>query len=138
MHRKYSVAECNPERYVNRHSTIIEISPMTSCQTQECIAPVISDEDAKREQELATLAKAIAHPARIRILKVLFELETKGGCLNRDLVGQLGLAQSTVSEHLRILRQAGLVRSEPKPPKVCYRIETQAMHRVKELFDSLF
>ncbi|CAM3143683.1 helix-turn-helix transcriptional regulator [Vibrio rarus] len=98
----------------------------------------ISLEDVKYEQELAAQAKAIAHPARVRILKVLLDLETQGGCLNGDLVGQLGLAQSTVSEHLRILREAGLIRSEPKPPKVCYRIEMQGIKRLQQLFNHLF
>ncbi|CAM4058336.1 ArsR/SmtB family transcription factor [Vibrio neonatus] len=111
---------------------------MTDCQVKKCQAPSISIEDEKQEQELATLAKAISHPARIRILRVLLELEQQGGCLNGVLVGQLGLAQSTVSEHLRILRQAGLVRSEPQPPKVCYRIEMPAMQRIQHLLDSLF
>ncbi|OBT17217.1 transcriptional regulator [Vibrio sp. UCD-FRSSP16_10] len=111
---------------------------MTDCQSKQCEAPIISAKETRFEQELAAMAKAIAHPARVRILKVLFELEAKGGCLNGDLVGQLGLAQSTVSEHLRILREAGLIRSEPMPPKVCYRIEMQGMDRLQQLFKDLF
>ena len=59
------------------------------------------------ERELAAYAKAIGHPARVRLLRIL----AGNMCLGSDLVGQLGLAQSTVSEHLRILREAGLVHA---------------------------
>ena len=86
------------------------------------------------EQQLAAQAKALAHPARLRILSILVALEKSGGCLNSDLVSELGLAQSTVSEHLRILKQAEFITAEAMPPKMCYRINKKQF----ELFSTLF
>jgi ArsR family transcriptional regulator, arsenate/arsenite/antimonite-responsive transcriptional repressor len=66
---------------------------------------------------LAKLAKALGHPARIRILRLLAARET---CITGDVVAELPLAQSTVSEHLRILREAGLVQSTPDGTRSTY------------------
>ncbi|MBY6198589.1 winged helix-turn-helix domain-containing protein [Vibrio hangzhouensis] len=87
---------------------------------------------------LAVQAKALSHPARIRILRILSDLERAGGCLNSDLVSQLGLAQSTVSEHLRILKVAGFISAEAMPPKVCYRIQREAISEFSALTQSIF
>src|SRR5664279_6173991 len=67
--------------------------------------------------DLAMMAKAIAHPARLRILKVL---DARQACVTGDVVIELGLAQSTVSEHLRILREAGLIQGEIEGPRTRY------------------
>ena len=77
---------------------------MADCLTN--LAPASFDE--AKEKELAAYAKALAHPARVRLIKILSNRQ----CLGSDLFEQLDLAQSTVSEHLRILRQAGLVHAE--------------------------
>ncbi|MFN7150054.1 MAG: ArsR/SmtB family transcription factor [Microthrixaceae bacterium] len=69
------------------------------------------------DDTLAALAKAIAHPARIAILRLLASRET---CITGDVVAELPLAQSTVSEHLRILREAGLVQGEIDGPRTRY------------------
>lgn len=90
-----------------------------------------------KEQQFASLAKALAHPARVRILKILFTLDNLGGCLNSDLVSELGLAQSTVSEHLRILKQAGFISAEPMPPKMCYRINRDTASTFSTLLQQL-
>ncbi len=90
------------------------------------------------EKELAALAKALAHPARLRILKILTTLDSIGGCLNSDLVADLGLAQSTVSEHLRILKQAGFIEAQPKPPKVCYQINKEKLTYFSSLFTETY
>ena len=66
---------------------------------------------------LAKLAKALGHPARIRILRLLATRET---CITGDVVAELPLAQSTVSEHLRILREAGLVQATQDGPRSTY------------------
>ncbi len=87
---------------------------------------------------LAAQAKALSHPARLRILHILHTLDTMGGCLNSDLVSELGLAQSTVSEHLRILKQAGFITAEPNPPKVCYRIQRETLDNFNKEFSDLF
>lgn len=65
------------------------------------------------------MAKAIAHPARIAILRLLAHRET---CATGDVVAQLPLAQSTVSEHLRVLREAGLIKGEIEGPRTRYCI----------------
>ncbi len=76
--------------------------------------------DAPDDDTLAVLAKALAHPARIAILRLLARHAT---CVTGDVVAQLPLAQSTVSEHLRILRAAGLVQSEIDGPRTRYCID---------------
>lgn len=81
------------------------------------IAFETTQQQLDKEQALAAQAKALSHPARLRILHILHTLDTMGGCLNSDLVSELGLAQSTVSEHLRILKQAGFISAEPNPPR---------------------
>lgn len=76
---------------------------------------------------LAALAKAAAHPARIRILRFLAEQQA---CITGDIVTELDLAQSTVSEHLRILREAGLIQGEIEGPRTRYCLDP---NRVAEL-----
>ncbi|MEI6897703.1 MAG: metalloregulator ArsR/SmtB family transcription factor [Psychromonas sp.] len=98
----------------------------------------VSTDQLNREKELAQLAKALAHPVRIRILKILFELNQLGGCLNSNLVSELGLAQSTVSEHLRILIKVGFINSTPQSTKVCYQISTQKLRYFSILFTNTY
>jgi ArsR family transcriptional regulator len=78
---------------------------------------------AEREQ-LAQLAKALAHPARIRIVETLLRRDTCIGC---DLVEEIGLAASTTSEHLRILKEAGVIVGEIERPRVCYSLAPAAL-----------
>jgi ArsR family transcriptional regulator len=86
------------------------------------------------DRELALLAKAIGHPTRVRILRLLAERET---CVCGELVDELPLAQSTVSQHLKILKDAGLIRGEITPPQVCYCLEPRGLLRLKALLGSL-
>ena len=112
-------------------------SAMNKCKEITAKALTTNPTQLEKEQQFATLAKALAHPARVRILKILFTLDNLGGCLNSDLVSELGLAQSTVSEHLRILKQAGFISAEPMPPKMCYRINRQTAETFSALFNQL-
>lgn len=73
---------------------------------------------------VALVARALAHPARVRILALLL---SRPGCIGGDIVGEVGLAQSTVSEHLRILKAANLVTGEITPPRVCYSLNPDAL-----------
>ena len=73
---------------------------------------------------LALMAKALAHPARVKILKVLHERQT---CITGDVVLEIGLAQSTVSEHLRILRDAGLIQGEIEGPRTRYCVNATGL-----------
>ncbi len=108
------------------------------CNQANAIAFRATQKNLRDERAFAEKAKALAHPARLRILKILFLLDKLGGCLNGDLVAELGLAQSTVSEHLRILKQTGFITAEPIPPKMCYRIQRAALKDFKNLFAELF
>ncbi len=108
-----------------------------TCQATESCSLPLPPSNAEAEKEMAALAKALAHPARIRILSILSALEKSGGCLNSDLVSELGLAQSTVSEHLRILKNSGFITAESIPPKMCYRIDRENIQRFELVFNSI-
>lgn len=83
-----------------------------------------STPDPGSEDHLAAQAKALAHPARIRILRLL---QRTPGCIGGDIVEAVGLAQSTVSEHLRILKAAGIITGEIAGPRVCYCLAPGAL-----------
>ncbi|HSJ91353.1 MAG TPA: metalloregulator ArsR/SmtB family transcription factor [Ilumatobacter sp.] len=91
------------------------------CRTPPEPSPVIELPD---DDTLAAMAKAIGHPARIAILRLLARRET---CATGDVVAELPLAQSTVSEHLRILREAGLVRGEIDGPRTRYCVDPDGL-----------
>ena len=84
---------------------------------------------------LAKFAKALGHPARIIILK---HLSNQSCCFTGDLLEVLPLAQSTVSQHLKELKDAGLIEGEVDPPKVKYCINTENWLLAQSLFSSLF
>lgn len=83
---------------------------------------------------IADLAKALAHPARLRILRVLLATP---GCIGGDIVGAVGLAQSTVSEHLRILKAAGIITGEITGPRTCYALAPAALAPLSTFIDAL-
>lgn len=91
-------------------------------------------EGADADEELALLAKAVGHPARVQILRLLVRRES---CICGDIVDELPLAQSTVSQHLKVLKDAGLVRGDIDGPRVCYCVEPRALRRLKALIGSL-
>jgi ArsR family transcriptional regulator, arsenate/arsenite/antimonite-responsive transcriptional repressor len=86
------------------------------------------------DADLGLLAKALGHPSRVRIIRLL-RLEDASSV--GRLVEQLGLAQSTVSEHLRVLREAGLVMIEPESATKRYRNDIHRLRRLKALVGSL-
>lgn len=92
-------------------------------------APAPPARAAGSTRTLATLARALGHPARIRIVQALIE---KQACIGCDLVDEIGLAQSTVSEHLRILRAAGIISGEIEHPRVCYSLNPAALQPLRE------
>jgi len=93
------------------------------------------EEFTHREQDLATFAKAISHPARIAILKVLAQ---RNECICGEIVEVLPLAQSTVSQHLKELKTAGLISGETDGPRSCYCINWKAFEKFNAEFNSLF
>ena len=84
--------------------------------------------------ELARLARALGHPARVAILKMLLK---KGDCQCSVIVDRLPLAQATVSQHLKVLKDAGLVRGEIDPPRVCYCVNPETVERLRALIAKL-
>jgi len=101
----------------------VPVEPPTQPELQGLEGPEADD-------ELAKLAKAIGHPARVRILRMLSQKEAR---VCSQIVGELPLAQSTVSEHLRILKDAGLIRSNQDGPRVGYCINYNALRKLKAL-----
>jgi len=104
-------------------------------------APALPDEPDLRpveggaaDEELALLAKALGHPARVQIMRLLAR---RNACICGDIVDELPLAQSTVSQHLKVLKEAGLVKGEIDGPRVCYCIEPRALRRLRSLVGSL-
>lgn len=100
-------------------------------RTEADLRPI---EGADADDELATLAKALGHPARVKILRLLVR---KDGCVCGDIVDELPLAQSTVSQHLKVLKAAGLIRGDVDGPRVCYCVEPRALRRLKALIGGL-
>lgn len=82
------------------------------------------------DDELARLAKALGHPARVRILRMLSRKEAR---VCSQIVDEIPLAQSTVSEHLRILKEAGLIRSSQDGARVGYCINFETLRKLKAL-----
>lgn len=89
----------------------------------------------KKEQDLAEFAKALAHPARIAILKVLAQ---HNECICGEIVDVLPLAQSTVSQHLKELKNAGLIIGTVDGPRSCYCINWKAFEKFNLEFSLLF
>lgn len=87
------------------------------------------------QNELAMMAKAFAHPARVAILQYL--IDTKG-CINSDLVQELGLAQATISQHLRELRDIGIIQGTVDGLKINYCINPQRWRQIEQLFTKIF
>lgn len=89
----------------------------------------------ERQNEMAALAKALAHPARIAILQHLVRINA---CICGDLVDELGLAQATISQHLKELKAVGLIQGTIEGTAVCYCIEPGAWKRCRDSFSSFF
>lgn len=90
--------------------------------------------DPAGRERLAQLCKALGHPARVAILQLLLQRQT---CVCGEIVDELPLAQSTVSQHLKQLKDAGLIRGEIDGPRVCYCVEPSAVAQLKVLVGEL-
>lgn len=104
--------------------------PEPCCPPANEQADLRPTEGDEADDELALLAKALGHPARVKILRLLIR---KNACICGDIVEQLPLAQSTVSQHLKVLKDAGLIRGTVDGPRVCYCIEPRVLRRLKVL-----
>ncbi|MCA0131868.1 ArsR/SmtB family transcription factor [Winogradskyella alexanderae] len=87
------------------------------------------------QNEIASLAKAFAHPARVAILHQLFK---SNSCICGDLVDEIGLAQATISQHLKELKNLGLIKGNIEGTSVCYCINEERWEEMKEIFSSFF
>ena len=94
-----------------------------------------SDEFSVKDNRLAKYAKALAHPARVAILKLLIQ---KQACICGDIVEELPLSQSTISQHLKELKESGLIKGDIEGVKVCYCIDEKEWDIAKNLLNNLF
>lgn len=90
---------------------------------------------SENQKMIAQFAKALGHPARVAILEQLFKAET---CICADLVDVIGLAQPTISQHLKELKQAGLIQSTQVGKKTCLCLHTENFNRIKRGFAYFF
>ena len=118
-------------RYLTMRTVALADACCAPANEQADLRPV---EGAEADEELAALAKAIGHPARVQILRLLAH---RTACVCGDIVEEIPLAQSTVSQHLKVLKEAGLIRGDVDGPRVCYCIEPRALRRLKALAGGL-
>jgi DNA-binding transcriptional ArsR family regulator len=93
------------------------------------------DEFTVKDNKIAHYAKALAHPARVAILRLLLEEQT---CICGDIVDVIPLSQSTVSQHLKELKEAGLIQGDIDGKKVCYCINEKEWAVAKIFFEGFF
>jgi DNA-binding transcriptional ArsR family regulator len=94
-----------------------------------------TEEFTKAQNDLAVLAKALGHPARVAILQFLIKSKA---CVCGDIVDELPLSQSTVSQHLSELKKAGLIKGDIDGPSICYCIDERNWARAKKMVGDLF
>jgi DNA-binding transcriptional ArsR family regulator len=109
--------------YFNRNIAINYIMGLTK-----------TEEFSARELKAASYAKALAHPARIAIIELLLK---KQSCICGDIVDEIPLSQSTVSQHLKELKAAGLIKGEIEGVKTCYCINEKEWNKAKQMLGSL-
>ena len=88
-----------------------------------------------KQNRLAQMMKALAHPARIAIIQHLVKINS---CVCGDIVDELGLAQATISQHLKELKNAGLIKGTIEGTSVCYCIDEKAWKQCKKEFETFF
>ncbi len=103
--------------------------PKAMTTTRSARAPITA-----ADEELAVFAKALGHPARVAILR---QLAAEGTCVCGQIVSALPLAQATVSQHLKVLKNAGLVQGEIDGPRVCYCLNPKTLKRFRKLVNEL-
>lgn len=94
----------------------------------------LSEAELASCNQIAELCKALAHPARVQIL---LKVARVSGCIGGDLVEELGLAQSTVSQHLKVLKESGLIQGTLSGPATCYCINPDTIRRLRVLIAGL-
>ena len=94
-----------------------------------------TEEFSKTQNDLASLTKALGHPARIAIIQFLIKAKS---CVCGDIVDELPLSQSTVSQHLKELKRVGLIKGDIDGPTTCYCIDEKVWNKAKKAVGELF
>ncbi|MEX2608406.1 MAG: metalloregulator ArsR/SmtB family transcription factor [Gemmatimonadota bacterium] len=107
--------------------------------TPQCCPPsgtaaAVPRDEALADEQLARLGKALGHPARVAIIRLLLR---RNECMTGEIVNELPLAQSTVSQHLKQLREAGLIRGGVDGPRVCYCVDEGSLALLQALVEGL-
>jgi len=89
---------------------------------------------SKKQNQIATIAKALGHPARVAIIEYLMK---KNKCICGDIVNELPLAQPTVSQHLKELKNAGVIKGNIEGNAICYCIDEKTLNVLKEYFTKI-
>lgn len=97
-------------------------------------AATVQISERAEERELAALAKALGHPARAQIVRLLL---SRDACYCGEIVEELPLAQATVSQHLKVLKEAGLIRGEIEGPRTCYCADRERLAALDRLVGAL-
>lgn len=97
------------------------------------MAATLQEGYTKKDLRMAEMLKALGHPARIAIVRILAQRKS---CICGEIVEVLPLAQATVSQHLKALKEAGIIIGEVEGPRTCYCINPDAVQEIDELFDS--
>jgi ArsR family transcriptional regulator len=123
---------------INYHSVLMENARVakqsTTSTKKRCDSSKMELPADETAGQLAKLAWAVAHPARVRIVRLLIGRKT---CVCGEIVDEISLAQSTVSQHLKILKESGLVQGEVDGPRVCYCINRDNLRALKQLVAGL-
>lgn len=90
---------------------------------------------SEKQNKLASMMKALGHPARIAIIQQLVKSQA---CICGDLVEELGLAQATISQHLKELKNVGLIKGTIDGTSVCYCIDNKVWNQYKSMFEAFF
>lgn len=113
---------------------------MSQPSKKECCPPESQEVDLRpvegpeADEELASFAKALGNPIRVQILRLLSRRES---CVCGEIVDNLPLAQSTVSQHLKVLKDIGLIKGEIEGTSTCYCIDSKGLRRLKVLISGL-
>ena len=89
---------------------------------------------SEAELQIAKFAKALSHPARVAILQLLIQ---KQSCICGDIVDELPIAQSTVSQHLKELKQAGLIKGNIDGASICYCVDTDVLQKANDILNKV-
>lgn len=125
--------DCRPY-FVYRRKTMNDSETEELCPPPRPLPDAAPVDGPEADSELAQLAKALGHPARVQILRMLLR---STACLGGEIAREMPLAQSTVSQHLKVLKEAGIIRGEIDGPRVCYCLEPAAIARLRALVDAL-